>query len=54
MRLNSVVFPAPFGPMIVVMELGLNSKLTSLTAWTPAKLIETESSLSIRDPLKEG
>ncbi len=53
MRLNREVFPAPFGPIIAVMELGPNLKVTLLTARTPAKLIETDSSFSIHCLLEE-
>jgi hypothetical protein len=37
MRLNTVVLPAPLGPISVNTSPGLTSKLTLLTASTPPK-----------------
>ena len=41
MQLKSVVFPAPFGPIKDVTEWRFTSKLTSVSAFTPPKLLET-------------
>src|ERR1700704_3223721 len=40
MRLNSVVLPAPFGPMIALRSPGMISRLTSRTARRPPKLLD--------------
>ena len=41
MQLKRVVFPAPFGPIKEVTEFRFTSKLTSVRALTPPKLLET-------------
>ena len=41
MALNSVVLPAPFGPMRAVMLPSLTSMETSLTAFRPPKWTDT-------------
>jgi hypothetical protein len=37
--LKSVVFPAPFGPIIETISPGFSEKDTLLTAFTPPKLM---------------
>ena len=39
-RLNTVVLPAPFGPMMVNTSPSFTSKPTPSTAFTPPKAIE--------------
>src|SRR5438128_8655332 len=51
MRLKIVVFPAPFGPMIVNTSPCSTSKLTPSTALIPPKLIPRPSALkNVRGP----
>src|SRR5574341_1352317 len=38
--LNSVVLPAPFGPMMALRSPGRTLMLTSWTAWRPPKLLD--------------
>jgi hypothetical protein len=38
--LNSVVLPAPFGPMMALRSPGKTLRFTSWTAWSPPKLLE--------------
>src|SRR5215471_11666437 len=47
MRLNSVVLPAPFGPMIALMEPAGTVKLTPPTAMKPSKLFLTSRTSSM-------
>src|ERR1700730_9470653 len=46
MTLNSVVLPAPFGPMTPRISLAPNCRLMSCSARSPPKLIPTPSTLS--------
>src|SRR3990172_1227049 len=46
MRLNSVVLPAPFGPMIARRSPGWISRLTSSTARSPPNAFVTPERLS--------
>ena len=46
MQLNSVVLPAPFGPISPQMAPLATSKLTSSSAVTPPKRIVTPSTAS--------
>src|SRR3984893_3446771 len=48
MRLNSVVFPAPFGPMRARRSPGRTASDTPPTACSPPKNLETPSSLSAK------
>src|SRR5882672_977404 len=61
MRLNRVVLPDPFGPMMPTSSPAASVKLTSWTARTPPKPFETLSTSSRatggvtgRSPLAEG
>src|SRR5689334_4606487 len=45
-KLNSVVLPAPFGPMTAKIARSGTAKLTSATARRPLKFLETLSSWS--------
>src|SRR5512144_2260773 len=47
MTLNSVVLPAPLGPMMPRISPGAARRLTSLTAVSPPKRLVTASSSSI-------
>src|SRR5262249_30552679 len=40
MRLNSVVLPAPFGPMIAARSPGMILNVTRRTAWRPPKFLD--------------
>src|ERR1700675_2329620 len=51
MRLNSVVLPAPLGPMMALIEPVGTVKLTPSTAWKPPKLLRTSRTSSMRAPL---
>src|SRR5580704_10090197 len=52
-RLNSVVFPAPLGPMIALIEPRGTVKETPPTAWKPSKLLRTSRTSSTgRPPLE--
>src|SRR6516165_2430075 len=46
MILNSVVLPAPLGPMMARRSPGSTDRLTSRSAFTPAKFLLTRSRLS--------
>src|SRR5437667_12569205 len=46
MRLNTVVFPAPFGPIMLTISCGLTSISRSCTAARPPKCLETLVSFS--------
>ena len=46
--MNTLVLPAPFGPMIAVMRPGAAAKLTPRKAWMPPKLKSTASTASAR------
>src|SRR5258705_1211201 len=48
MRLNSVVLPAPLGPMMALIEPVGTVKLTPPTAWKPPKLFRTSRTSSMR------
>src|ERR1700675_4189516 len=48
MRLNSVVLPAPLGPMMALIEAGGTVKLTPSTAWKPPKLFRRSRTSSMR------
>src|ERR1051325_1118072 len=50
MRLNSVVLPAPLGPMIAAIWPRATSRLTSLTARKPPKLLRRPRTSSTRAP----
>src|SRR3990170_6386381 len=52
MRLNSVVFPAPLGPITPTISHSPAFRLTSRLAWTPPKAMEQSraSSTDITDP----
>src|SRR5712691_10251605 len=54
MRLNSVVLPAPFGPMRARRSPGRTASDTSPTACSPPKYLETPSSWSAKSWLREG
>src|SRR6266498_738300 len=58
MRLKRVVFPAPLGPMMALMDPRGTVKLTPLTAWKPPKLLRSPVTSSTRrpspHPLPEG
>src|SRR5262249_2648166 len=45
-RWNSVVFPAPFGPMSPTISPGATSKLAPATAWRPPKRLRTSTTSS--------
>src|SRR5712691_10416994 len=51
MRLNSVVFPAPFGPMRARRSPGRTASDTPPTACSPPKYLETPSSLRAKSAL---
>src|SRR5678815_1802669 len=51
MRLNSVVLPAPLGPMMALIEPVGTVKLTPPTAWNPPKLFRRSRTSSMRAPL---
>src|SRR5687768_13819498 len=52
MQLNSVVLPAPFGPMSPTISHSLTRRDTSERAWTPPKRIEMPvASSTTRFPL---
>src|SRR5262245_26119487 len=57
-KLNSVVFPAPFGPMIALIAPWATLKLTPPIAWKPSKLFRRSRASSIGapadGPLSEG
>src|SRR5260370_28777372 len=46
-RLNTVVFPAPFGPITLIISFGLTSRSRSCTAARPPKCLETLDNFSI-------
>src|SRR6266700_4139562 len=46
-RLNIVVFPAPFGPITAKIAPSGTAKLTSATARSPLKFLETPATSSI-------
>src|SRR6266567_697093 len=46
-RLNTVVFPAPFGPITLIISFGMTSRSRSCTAARPPKCLETLDSFSI-------
>src|SRR5687768_4073722 len=48
MRLNSVVLPAPLGPMMALIEPLGTVKLTPSTAWKPPKLFRRSRTSSMR------
>src|SRR4029079_1227646 len=50
LRLNSVVLPAPLGPMMALIEPVGTVKLTPSTAWKPPKLLRTSRTSSMRAP----
>src|SRR5262245_33510173 len=50
MRLNSVVLPAPLGPMMALIEPAGTVKLTPPTAWKPSKLLRRSRTSSMRAP----
>src|SRR5438128_356648 len=52
MRLNSVVFPAPFGPMRARRSPGRTASDTPPTACSPPKYLETPSSLRAKSALR--
>src|SRR5262245_11159241 len=54
MRLNSVVLPAPFGPMIALIDPCGTRKLTPPTAWKPPKLFRRSVTSSIGGPPREA
>src|SRR5262245_32798566 len=45
-KLNSVVLPAPFGPMIALIEPAGTLSVTPPTAWKPPKLFLTSRTSS--------
>src|SRR5262245_41640287 len=49
-RLNSVVLPAPFGPMMALIEPAGTVKLTPPTAWKPSKLLRSWRTSSTAAP----
>src|SRR4030095_1536736 len=51
MRLNSVVLPAPLGPMMALIEPVGTGKLTPSTAWKPPRLLRPSRTSSMRAPL---
>src|SRR5919108_4674530 len=53
MTLNSVVLPAPLGPMMPSRSPGRTSRLTARTAVRPPKRLVTASSVSTRPPQPE-
>src|SRR5919106_42312 len=48
MTLNSVVLPAPFGPINAVIEARRTSSVAPSIAWMPPKALETRSTSRIR------
>src|SRR6266436_890572 len=50
MRLNSVVLPAPLGPMMALIDPRGTVKRTPLTAWKPSKLLRSPVTSSTRRP----
>src|SRR5579871_3382374 len=46
MMLNSVVLPAPFGPIMARRSPGSTDSVTSLRTSSPAKFLQTRSRLS--------
>src|SRR5262245_4282171 len=50
MRLKSVVFPAPLGPMMALIDPAGTVKLTPPTAWKPSKLFRRSRTSSIGAP----
>src|SRR5918996_5611504 len=48
MTLNSVVLPAPLGPISAVIEARRTSSVAPSTAWMPPKALETRSTSRIR------
>src|SRR6266852_6701504 len=54
MRLNSVVFPAPFGPMTARRSPGRTASDTPPTACSPPKYFETPSSLRAKSALRRA
>src|SRR6266567_1878260 len=53
MRLKSVVWPAPLGPMMALTEPRGTEKLTPPTAWKPSKLLRSSRTSSTRRPPRE-
>src|SRR5512134_417222 len=53
MRLNSVVFPAPLGPMMALIEPRGTLRLTPATAWKPSKARATPRTSSMMRPAAE-
>src|SRR6266511_6493173 len=54
MRLNNVVFPAPFGPMRARRSPGRTSRATPSTARRPPKFLVTPSNLRASSLLTES
>src|ERR1700751_1862314 len=54
MRLNSVVFPAPFGRMRARRSPGRTASETPPTAWSPPKNLETPSSSRAKSALRRS
>src|SRR5258706_11515295 len=52
-RLNSVVLPAPLGPMMALIEPRGTVKDTPPTAWKPSKLLRTSCTSSTGGPPRE-
>src|SRR5713226_6684686 len=51
MRLNSVVLPAPLGPMMALIDPRGTLKLTPPTAWKPSKLfVRSRTSSNLAPP----
>src|SRR5262249_6601725 len=53
-RLNSVVLPAPFGPMIALIAPWATERFTPPTAWKPSKLFRTSRTSSTGGPPTEA